>query len=209
MELQALLGQTANSSAIREFIQSLDSDEATGAHDPGVKSYSDVVYYNYYRLGFSLTFKAVDGYKLKTGLGHSELEEGKLMLDGIDVYNEAEDEKTGSKDSKAGEFSVFRAEGFELRLGEKKDEDGQAIPRAERMRVERTSTGKDFVGTLGEPSRKGGGAGPSSGSIGIWCEWLSDGVMVEFGGAGASGPQAWDRGGDLRWRVLTIFGPSG
>nr|GAT44069.1 predicted protein [Mycena chlorophos] len=67
------------------------------------------------------------------------------------------------------------------------------------------TTGKDFVEALGEPARKGGGAGPSSGSIGIWCEWTKDGVMVEFGGIEATGAQAWERGKDAVWRVMTLF----
>ena len=70
------------------------------------------------------------------------------------------------------------------------------------------ATGKDFVKVLGEPDRKGGGAGPSSGSIGIWCEWSKDGLMVEFGGDEARGPQAWERGKDEVWKVITLFPPT-
>ena len=70
------------------------------------------------------------------------------------------------------------------------------------------SNGKDIVSCLGEPSRKGGGSGPLSGSIGIWCEWTKDGIMVEFGGDEARGPQAWETGKDAKWKTLTIFEPS-
>ncbi|KAG1908249.1 uncharacterized protein F5891DRAFT_1124102 [Suillus fuscotomentosus] len=75
------------------------------------------------------------------------------------------------------------------------------------IEISLTSNGKDFVSCLGEPDRKGGGAGPSSGSIGIWCEWLKHGIMVEFGGDEARGPQAWERGKDAIWRVITVFPP--
>jgi len=68
-------------------------------------------------------------------------------------------------------------------------------------------TGKDFVAALGEPDRKGGGSGPSSGSIGIWVEWTRDGLMVEFGGDDSRGPQAWERGKDALWRVISVFSP--
>jgi len=65
--------------------------------------------------------------------------------------------------------------------------------------------GKEFIALLGEPNRKGGGAGPSSGSIGIWVEWTRDGLMVEFGGEESRGPQAWERGKDAPWKVISIF----
>jgi len=69
-------------------------------------------------------------------------------------------------------------------------------------------SGKDFVEALLEPDRKGGGTGPSSGSIGIWCEWLKDGIMVEFGGDEAKGPHAWDQGKDAIWKIITLFAPT-
>jgi hypothetical protein len=75
------------------------------------------------------------------------------------------------------------------------------------MSVSTESTGKDFVAALGEPDRKGGGAGPSSGSINIWCEWTKEGVMVELGGRDARGPQAWDKGKDAKWKVISFYPP--
>jgi len=58
---------------------------------------------------------------------------------------------------------------------------------------------------MGEPERKGGGAGPASGSIGIWCDWPKEGIMIEFD---ASGPQAWEHGKDTKWRLLTLYRPA-
>ncbi|XP_006454648.1 hypothetical protein AGABI2DRAFT_189890 [Agaricus bisporus var. bisporus H97] len=69
------------------------------------------------------------------------------------------------------------------------------------------TTGKEFVQALGEPDRKGGGTGPSSGSIDIWCEWTKDGIMVEFGGSQAKGPNVWETGKDAVWKVVTLFRP--
>ena len=66
---------------------------------------------------------------------------------------------------------------------------------------------QELVSVLGEPDRKGGGAGPSTGSIGIWCEWSKDGLMIEFGGDDARGPGAWERGKDAVWKVITLFQP--
>ncbi|KAH7104094.1 hypothetical protein BKA62DRAFT_693510 [Auriculariales sp. MPI-PUGE-AT-0066] len=67
------------------------------------------------------------------------------------------------------------------------------------------TTGQQVLEQLGEPDRKGGGTGPSAGSIGIWCEWSRLGVMVEFGGDEARGPQAWDKGKLAIWSNLTLF----
>ena len=60
------------------------------------------------------------------------------------------------------------------------------------------TTGKEFSNTLGEPDRKGGGEG----SMGIWCEWTGVGLMVEFASGGL---QAWEKGADAKWKVITVF----
>jgi len=85
----------------------------------------------------------------------------------------------------------------------------EGTPRPSNFAVTQNMTGKEFVATLGEPDRKGGGSGPSSGSIGIWVEWTRDGLMVEFGGDDSRGPQAWERGKDAPWRVISVFSPKG
>jgi len=81
----------------------------------------------------------------------------------------------------------------------------QPSPSSRTMSITPETIGKAFVEALGEPARKGGGSGPSSGSIGIWCEWPKAGLMVEFGGNEARGPQAWERGKDAHWSVISIF----
>ncbi len=81
----------------------------------------------------------------------------------------------------------------------------EGTPRPSTLSITRNMTGKEFVTALGEPDRKGGGSGPSSGNIGIWVEWTRDGLMVEFGGDDSRGPQAWERGKDAPWRVISIF----
>lgn len=78
-------------------------------------------------------------------------------------------------------------------------------PRAAALELTRDATGKDIVRALGEPDRKGGGTGPSSGSINIWCEWTRDGIMIEFDGGNARGAKAWEEGKDAKWKVLTLF----
>jgi len=80
-----------------------------------------------------------------------------------------------------------------------------ANPQPVSVSLDAHTTGKDIVARLGEPDRKGGGSGPTAGSIGIWCEWSKLGAMVEFGGDEARGPQAWERGREAIWSSLTLF----
>lgn len=171
------------------------------AATPEVKSYSDAVYFNYYALGISFLFKPANGYVPKTGLKLEELQTRALVLDGVDIYN-VPPPKAGANASRATKspYTSYPLSPTTLSLA---TIEGKNRPQS--FDVSPQTTGKDFVSTLGEPDRKGGGAGPSSGSIGIWCEWTKDGVMVEFGGEESKGPQAWERGKDAVWKIMSIF----
>ncbi|EAU92689.1 hypothetical protein CC1G_01734 [Coprinopsis cinerea okayama7 len=207
-QIHQLLGASPSSAPLVNFLSELSGGSAP---IPEVKAYSDAVYFNYYPLGISLLFSPNAGYKPRTGLKYEQLELSRLALDSIDVYNTAkirDTSKPGSSRPSEIAFATYKALPLEFDLATNiNDKDGNAISRPARITITEESTGKDFVGTLGEPDRKGGGAGPSSGSIGIWCEWSADGIMVEFGGDEARGPQAWERGKDAIWRVVTVFAP--
>ncbi|TEB39001.1 hypothetical protein FA13DRAFT_1785267 [Coprinellus micaceus] len=207
--LHALLGLSPSTQELTDALASINSGNP--APDPEVKSYPDAVYFNYYPLGLSILFTPRNGYKPKIGLKYSDLDTGKLSLDSIDVYNvpKAKDPKklarSGSSRSEIA-YATFPALPLAFALAtDVKDKSGVVIKRPDSISISVQSTGKDLVSTLGEPDRKGGGAGPSSGSIGIWCEWSNDGIMIEFGGDEARGPQAWERGKDAAWKVITIF----
>ncbi|EKM61158.1 uncharacterized protein PHACADRAFT_247583 [Phanerochaete carnosa HHB-10118-sp] len=203
-DLKQLLGNRPSSEVIVAYISHLGFLVPDASASPEVKSYPDAIYFNYFPLGLSLLFKPVNGYKPKTGMKREDLKDVDLVLDGIDIYN-VPPPKPGATSRHKSAYSLYPVEDFTIRL--------VAIPdnaRPATMEVKRTTTGKDFVSVLGEPDRKGGGAGPSSGSIGIWCEWSKDGVMVEFGGDESRGPQAWEKGKDAVWKVISIFSsPSG
>ncbi|KAF8634489.1 hypothetical protein AX15_000927 [Amanita polypyramis BW_CC] len=211
--IQTLVGLRLSSPALTEFITRLSSIVSTpNTTVPDIKSYSDAIYLSYFTLGLTLLFVPQIGYKPTAGSKLSDLNQEKLVLESIDVYNApptiSSDERSSSVRSRRAElaFSKFVALPLDLSIqAEVKDKNGKVITRPTTITVEAGSTGKDFVGILHEPDRKGGGAGPSSGSIGIWCEWSKDGIMVEFGGEEARGPQAWERGKDAVWRVLTVF----
>jgi hypothetical protein len=143
----------------------------------------------------------------------TDLQNNNLSLDSIYLYNNprkpgATPQRTSSRTPERA-FSTYPNFPLVLNIDPSlKDKDGKALSRPETLKVGADTSGKDFVQALGEPDRKGGGAGPSSGSIGIWCEWSRDGVMVEFGGDEAIGPQAWERGKDAIWKIITLFSPS-
>lgn len=214
-KVQQLLGINPSSDQLSAYVNNLFHVSNIAPASPEVKSYSDAVYFNYHSLGLSLQFAPKGGYRPSSGLQQSDLKNEKLVLDSIYLYNIPANIKTDSTSkgtsSRAAElaFSTFQISPFSLELNPSvKDKDGKHLSRPSQLDVTSETSGKDFVAALGEPDRKGGGAGPSSGSIGIWCEWTKDGIMVEFGGDEAKGPQAWERGKDAIWKILTVFAQS-
>lgn len=197
-EISQLFGLHPSSDRITSFLTSISALANISSVTPEVKAYSDAVYFNYFPLGLSLLFKPAKGYKPKTGLQRTELNENLLVLDGVDIYNPSKTDITKTKNKLL--YSRYPVDAIALSLVSTPEH-----PRAEFITITPTTTGKEFVEAMGEPERKGGGAGPSSGSIGIWCEWTKDGVLIEFGGDESRGPQAWERGKDAVWKVITFF----
>jgi hypothetical protein len=196
MAIRDLLDHSPSSPDLAAYLSTLSTTQVT----PDVKSYPDAVYFNYYPLGVSLQFIPISGYKPRSGLPRQDLHDAHLVLDGIDVYNDlGSDDKTSSR---SPAYSPYPTTPIALTVTPETKE-GTSRPSA--LSVTRNMTGKEFVTALGEPDRKGGGSGPSSGNIGIWVEWTRDGLMVEFGGDDSRGPQAWERGKDAPWRVITFF----
>ena len=152
---------------------------------PEIKLYPDAVYYNYFQLGLSILFQPAAGYKPGD---RSQLNASKLSLKSIDVYNES-----------GGKYGTYPNYPLDF---------SHSSTRAISISITAQTPGKDFVRALGEPERKGGGSGPMSGSIGLWCEWSRLGLMVELGGDDVRGPQAWDKGGDATWKTITLFAPA-
>ncbi|KAF8913003.1 hypothetical protein CPB84DRAFT_1760101 [Gymnopilus junonius] len=211
MNLKELFGVDPLSPRLEEYITSLFSAASLDRPPvPEVKAYLDAVYFNYYPVGLSILFSPKGGYKPTTGLKLADLRNESLTLDSIYIYNMPKNsqDRTEGTSLRAAElaFATYPISPFELTIDAvAKTKDGEIVPRPPKLEVNKETTGKDFVKALGEPDRKGGGAGPSSGSIGIWCEWTKDGIMVEFGGDEAKGPQAWERGKDAVWKIITIF----
>ncbi|KAH9950447.1 hypothetical protein B0H21DRAFT_776696 [Amylocystis lapponica] len=193
-DIQHILGHHPSSEALAAHISSLAS--TPDAASPEVKSYP-----------MPLLFKPINGYKPRTGLKLEDLNDANLVVDGIDIYN-APKPKPGASSKSKSEYAAYPVSPFIITLSADVLA-ADSKPRPSNVAIKPDTTGKDFVESMGEPDRKGGGAGPSSGSIGIWCEWSKDGVMVEFGGDESRGPQAWERGKDAVWKIISIFPPKG
>lgn len=207
-DIQALLGANPSADSITVFLKDLVQYTNTSLTAPEVKSYPDAVYFNYYPLGISFLFIPQKGYKPTRGLKLEDLQVDSLVLDSINIYNAPKPKTsptTTTTSSRTAElaFSTYSLSKWNLSLSPETSASNESL-----IEISLTTNGKDFVSCLGEPDRKGGGSGPSSGSIGIWCEWSKHGIMVEFGGDEARGPQAWERGKDAMWRVITVFRPN-
>ncbi|KAI0307700.1 hypothetical protein B0F90DRAFT_1807132 [Multifurca ochricompacta] len=202
-----MAGMTSRGTKRKKTLTAALSSWGSSKTIPDVKSYPDAVYFNYYTLGLSLLFVPVNGYVPLSGASRQDLQDAHLILDGVDIYNNApsdnHDSKTGFR-SRSSTYSSFPITPITITLSPE-SKDGTSRPSV--LNVTQNWVGKDFVAVLGEPDRKGGGSGPSSGSIGIWVEWIKDGLMVEFGGDDSRGPQAWEKGKDAPWRVISIFSP--
>lgn len=190
MDISHLVGKSPSAQDLTRYLSTLSTSTIPA---PDVKSYSDIVYFNYPALGVSLQFTPRKGYKPATGLRREQLRDDDLQLEAIDIYNVNEPAR-----STESAFSTYSRLPIELHLAG----ETPAV-----ITIAKDTTGKQLVEWLGEPSRKGGGAGPSSGSIHIWCEWAQQGIMIEFGGDDARGPQAWERGAGAVWKVVTVFEP--
>ncbi|KAH9969077.1 hypothetical protein BC827DRAFT_1167557 [Russula dissimulans] len=199
--VRSLLGQPPCSPDIATYLSSLSS--RVSPPTPQVKSYPDTVYFNYHSLGLSLQFIPVNGYRPQSGTSRLDLQDTNLVLDGVDIYNNPHTDKTSSQ---SPTYTPYPINPIVLTVSPETKE-GTVTPRSSLLNITQNMTGKEFVTALGEPDRKGGGSGPSSGRIGIWVEWTRDGLMVEFGGDDSRGPQAWERGKDAPWRVISIFSP--
>lgn len=193
MLINDLIGKPPSAHVLAQYLSTLSTDTTPA---PDIKSYSDIVYFNYLTLGVSFQFSTQNGYKPAAGLRREQLRDDDLQLEAVDIYNAPSVNRPARSAEPA--FATYPCLPIELHLA-------GATPAV--ITIAKDTTGKELVGWLGEPSRKGGGTGPSSGSIHIWCEWSQQGVMVEFGGNDARGPQAWERGGDAVWRVVTVFEP--
>ncbi|KAG8864887.1 hypothetical protein FRB96_003473 [Tulasnella sp. 330] len=203
-----VLGRNPGSSALDGYLGYLASlkSSSSPSKPPEIQCYCNAVYINHHSVGISLLFTPVNGYKPVPRTTLAQLQRNNLILESVDVYNvpslASDAPPTPLEHNKTklanAQYSTYPALPIMIPRSGGDDALFELLP---------GTTGKDFVSFFGEPSRKGGGSGPTGGSIGIWCEWKSVGLMVEFGGDEAKGSQAWERGKDAKWAIITFFKP--
>lgn len=211
--MHPLLGLSPASARLATALSSLASAAALPATPtPQVKAYSDCVYFNYHPLGISLVYHpSTPAYKPKTGTPLEDLELNRLRLAQVDVYNHetGQEERSTSDEASSSKprppsalkptYAVFPSYPLLLRLpAPTSATESPTTPATKHSPLLPTTVGVALVSTLGEPDRKGGGVG----SIGVWTEWTSEGVMVEWA---SSGLQAWDKGASSVWRCVSLF----
>ncbi|KAG0146641.1 hypothetical protein CROQUDRAFT_671039 [Cronartium quercuum f. sp. fusiforme G11] len=190
--------------SVKQNTESLTSSELV----PIVKIYPDkTVYHSYPDLGIDLEFRP--DYT------------NQLQLISIDIENHErnEDELIQSEANQPIEFLKSRRRnikkppspysGYPI-LIEIKSETSAQLPQPKLILTPKT-TGKEFLESLGEPTRKGGPDVLRSGS-GIWLEWtwssvktIKYGLFVQWRGAASVGPGKWEKGGDRKWGTLKMF----
>lgn len=210
IDLHPLLGLSPSSTLLSRALASLSSAAALDSTPvPQVKAYSDSVYFNYHQLGLSLVYHpTTSSYRPKTGTPLEGLELQKLRLAQIDVYNhesrlEDPNSTSGLKPPRPSAlnptYSAFPSFPILLRLPVSHSPSSLATtPSSPHFSLLATTQGAQFVSSLGEPDRKGGGEG----SIGVWTEWTSEGVLVEWASGGL---QAWEKGAGAVWRCVSVF----
>lgn len=200
MDLHPLLGLSPTSTLLSKQLSNLSLAASLSATPTAqIKSYPDSVYFNYHPLGLSLVFHpTTTSYKPKTGASLDQLNLPKLRLAQIDVYNQQSslhDPSTAPTRRPSAlnpTYSAFPSYPLLLRLPASTTSPSTHFPLLPK------TIGSALVTTLGEPDRKGGGEG----SIGVWTEWTSEGVLVEWASGGL---QAWEKGAGAVWRCASLF----
>ncbi|SAM84827.1 uncharacterized protein UBRO_05976 [Ustilago bromivora] len=178
-------------------IQALLGHAVSSSLEPEVKAYPDVVYHNYRSIGLSLQFEVSSPGKNASKVGSED-----LCLAAIDIYSANEDKS----------WTCFPT--LPLQIDALRDDTASEQVKAT---ITKAITGKDLVSSLGEPQRKGGGAGGRSGPA-AWMEWslkldrsnLNESdpttLQIELAGAGARGADRWnaERAGNCKWAVITV-----
>ncbi|KAL0242189.1 hypothetical protein I308_105818 [Cryptococcus tetragattii IND107] len=202
-----------SSPQISTFISSLASSSTPPT--PDIKTYSDASYHNYYELGLSLCFLAEKG------------------LDSVDIFNRDPNPPA----PKQGRTVTVYAPGPQVTIHftsttltlpprdpkSKSTEPPKSIPRPSSITFTPSTTGRQLVSCLGEPSRKGSG-----GWTGVWLEWKSVefkvdekgnkgqiGIMIELRDPGAAEMTeemmkkgmggVWERAANWEWKSLKLF----
>lgn len=192
-DIRSLLGNRPDSSACTKLINRLSDGQTL---TPERQDYSDVIYINHRSIGLSLCCEAAGKGKIVNGCPLSN-----LVVESVDLYNE----------TISGPKKFARFAGLPFTASSSEDE----------ALLDVSTTAKDLVSKLGEPSRKGGP--PKDPGLGsrwsiidrVWLEWSTQGLYVSFKASATdsaaiapSNQGIWDRSAGWTWVDAKIFSPA-
>lgn len=216
-DLQPLLGLKPDDETLKIALTALFPGRSIVAD---TKSYPDAVYQNYYSLGISLCFEPSSA---------SSKEFHCVTVDVFNTPSPGSGTSAGGRAPKGPTYEetslplVFEFAEKEIVLPPRKQgEKEMRLPREPWIEVSNSTTGREIVRSLGEPSRKGSGSW-----VGVWLEWNSVGllragervdlgVMLELNDPkGAEKPTdeqmkqgmggLWDMAAGWRWGGIKVF----
>ncbi|GAA6001874.1 uncharacterized protein JCM10292_005950 [Rhodotorula paludigena] len=205
--LHPLLGLAPSDPALVAFLASLSSPPAPPP-EPQVKAYSDVLYLNYRPLALSISFAPRTPLPSSTAAASSlaglldpaHPAHASLACTQIDIYNHAATPEPAPSSARTKPSERWgRFPRFPLALSSSSSSSADPSP----VLLEPSTTGAALLSLLGEPARKGGGQSATP-ALGIWTEWTPRGVLVEWA---SQGLEAWEKGGEARWRCVSVFAP--
>lgn len=222
-DLQPLLGLGPDSPQLTQALVALAPDQQV---ERDAKSYPDATYHNYYSLGLSLCF-----------IPRKDAGGGTLELESIDIFNPAPETSATASARRPGAppAYTFPPAPVTLRFAEteivfpprKPGEKELRVPRPDTLELKASTSGREVVRSLGEPSRKGSG-----GWVGVWLEWgavalkreengerVEVGLMLELKDPKGSNRLTkeqedqgvggvWDQASGWRWAGIKVFRPS-
>lgn len=204
-DLHSLLGSNPSSPRLNNFLANL-SDTPTGPQ-PDVKAYPDVLYHNYYDLGVSFCYTPAAGSSISARANPED-----LVLDSIDIYHRSEEEVVPPRPGRLPKptFDTFKGVPTEFPLvATTKDESSATTPLTSFI-LDAETIGKDLVGKLGEPTKKGGGTRGQD----VYLEWAKLGIQIDLKDQGKEVTEeqkkrglggVWDKAAEWSWSCLKVF----
>lgn len=204
-DLHILLGLNPSTPPLNKFLADLSGTPTVP--QPDAKAYPDVLYHNYYDLGVSFCYTPASGSNIPARPKPED-----LVLDSIDIYHRSEEEAVPSRPGRLPKpiFNTFKGVPIDFPLVETKEESTAATTPLTSFTLDEETIGKDLVGKLGEPTKKGGGTRGQD----VYLEWAKLGIQIDLKDQGKEVTEeqkkrglggVWDKAAEWSWSCLKVF----
>jgi hypothetical protein len=204
-DLHNLLGLNPSSPPLNKFLASLSGTSAVP--QPEAKAYPDVLYHNYYDLGVSFCYIPASGSSIPARAKSED-----LVLDSIDIYHRSEEETVPQRPGRLPKptFNTFKGIPIDFPPVATAKDDSSATNPLTSFTLDQETIGKDLVGKLGEPTKKGGGIRGQD----VYLEWPKLGVQIDLKDQGKEVTEeqkkrglggVWDKAAEWSWSCLKVF----